>query len=70
MGASRACRSDDDHDGDSLHAPAPLLERTLLRPLWYSDDLRGHRWRQRQRVIMPALFVDGTPGSELGLFSQ
>nr|WP_233108855.1 macrolide resistance MFS transporter Mrx(A) [Escherichia coli]UGV07627.1 MFS transporter [Escherichia coli] len=38
--------------------------------LWYSDDLRGHRWRQRQ-LIMPALFVDaGRQVAELGLFSS
>ncbi len=48
-----------------------LWSEPLLRPtLWYSDDLRGHRWRQ-QRVIMPALFVDaGRQVAELGLFSS
>ncbi len=66
VGASRACRSDDDHDGDSLHARRRRfsLERTPAAPsLWYSDDLRGHRWRQRQRHHACAVCRCRTPSS-------
>ncbi len=41
-----------------------LLERTPAAPsLWYSDDLRGHRWRQRQRHHACAVCRCRTPSS-------
>ncbi len=46
-------------------APASLFsERTPAAPsLWYSDDLRGHRWRQRQRHHACAVCRCRTPSS-------
>ncbi len=42
----------------------PAGERTPAAPsLWYSDDLRGHRWRQRQRHHACAVCRCRTPSS-------
>ncbi len=59
MGASRACRSDDDHDGDSLHARRRRfsLSEPLLRPLFGIVIFVGIVGANGS-VIMPALFVD------------
>ncbi len=73
MGASRACRSDDDHDGDSLHARRRRfsLSEPLLRPLFGIVMIFVGIVGANGSVIMPALFVDaGRQVAELGLFSS
>ncbi len=48
----------------SMRAGVAFLERTPAAPsLWYSDDLRGHRWRQRQRHHACAVCRCRTPSS-------
>ncbi len=73
VGASRACRSDDDHDGDSLHARRRRfsLSEPLLRPLFGIVMIFVGIVGANGSVIMPALFVDaGRQVAELGLFSS
>ncbi len=73
VGASRACRSDDDHDGDSLHARRRRfsLERTPAAPLFGIVMIFVGIVGANGSVIMPALFVDaGRQVAELGLFSS
>ncbi len=73
MGASRACRSDDDHDGDSpMRAGVAFLwSEPLLRPLFGIVMIFVGIVGANGSVIMPALFVDaGRQVAELGLFSS
>ncbi len=72
VGASRACRSDDDHDGDSLHARRRrFLWSEPLRPLFGIVMIFVGIVGANNGVIMPALFVDaGRQVAELGLFSS